>query len=148
MKTNSFKTRSILFLSASLLIIFSLSSCGEDETPTLTSKSAVWSSSVDGNFLAGDEIEILKMNETDYSVKALQKTEDYFIIFYLSSSPQVKAYDLSNSECEIYYTSGNESTDAGELVISKYDADSLVATFSFTAGVYEVTNGIIKARLR
>jgi len=133
---------------ALLLSTFLLFSCGEDENPVVKSESATWSASVDGDPLTGDRVVITKMNATDYSIEATQKTGNYFVAFYLPAAPEVKVYDLSNSSGRIFYTSGNEVSNTGELHITKYNADSLVANFTFVAGVYEVTSGTIKAKLR
>lgn len=130
-----------------------LISCGEDtEKPKdIIAESAEWSVVVDEELVEGDELELIYVTDAGYRLTASQTDGLKYIEFTFFKEPKVRSYTSDGDVRGNYYLGSGipDGLNEGQLTIIKYNADSLVATFSYDTYEHRVlTNGVIKARLR
>ena len=143
------------YINAIILVggFLGLLSCGDDnEKPKdIVAESAEWSVLVDEELVEGDKLSLIYVTDVGYELRLSQTGGTKSVLFNFFNKPKVKTYTSESQLVGEYSPEMGvaDDFDEGQLIITKYNADSLVATFSYNTFEHrELEEGVIKAKLR
>jgi hypothetical protein len=144
-----------VFTIIALVLVCGLTSCKKDDDPTKagTTSSGAWTAKVGGSGWTAGKIEKKGYTASEDFI-AYRDNDKSVMVFSFPGTAAVGTFpipEVNGASIGYYGDISNSSTmengQEGEIKISKYTADSLVATFNFKTPSLTFTEGKIKIKL-